>query len=184
MADTPAMPSAPRRPLEQLAAGSAFFAGLDFDVRHFGAMWHTLQVGQLLLAELNRIAATHGVNIADFFLLGALMIEGDAPLRASDLALALGVTNAALSGRVDRLAAADLLTREASASDRRAALLRITEAGADKVRAVGLALERDGTFAAQVRAMPEADRAALTRIMGDLHAQMERDFLPVKRPKA
>jgi hypothetical protein len=49
---------------------------------------------------------------------------------------------------------------------------------------VGQALEQEGAFAAHVRIMPEADRAALTRIMGDLHSKMERNFLPVRRPKA
>jgi DNA-binding MarR family transcriptional regulator len=186
MADYPTMPAPPlrpRRPLEQLAAGSAFFGELNFDVRHFGALWHTLQVGQLLIAELNRIAGIHSVSIADFFLLGALMIDDQTPLRASDLALALGVSNAALSGRVEKLAAAGLLTREASTVDRRTALLRLTGAGSAKVRTVGLALEKDGTFAREIRALSEADRAGLIRIMGHLHSKMERDFLPVKRSK-
>jgi len=173
----------PRRPVDQLEAGRSFFAGMDLDVGHFGAMWHSFKVGQLLATDMNRISGVHGLSIADFHLLGALMIDGPRPLRATDLAFTLQVSNAVLSGRIAKLAAKDLLARSTSGADRRAVLLSLTEQGADKVRAIGLALEREGHFVQHYRRLPEADKQALSRIMGELHTLMDRDFLPTPRPK-
>ena len=173
----------PRRPIDQLEAGRSFFAGLDLDVGHFGAMWHSFKVGQLLETDLNRISGAHGLSIADFHLLGALMIDGPEPLRATDLALTLQVSHAVLSGRIGRLARKGLLARSTSATDRRAVLLHLTEQGADKVRAIGLALQREGRFVRHYRRLPEADQLSLSRIMGELHTLMDRDFLPATRSK-
>ena len=136
----------------------------------------------MLEADLNRIGALHGLSIADFHLLGALMIDGPEPLRATDLALTLNVSNAALSSRIGKLARKGLLIRSASASDRRAALLQLTEQGAAKVQAIGLALEQGGSFVRHFRQLDEAKQAALGEIMGELHDAMDRDFLPVTRP--
>jgi DNA-binding MarR family transcriptional regulator len=173
----------PRRPIDQLEAGRAFFAGLDLDVGHFAAMWHSLKVGQLLESDLNRISATHGVSLADFHLLGALMIDAPAPLRATDLALALTVSNAVLTGRITSLERKGLVTRTPSATDRRAIMVHLTDAGADKVKAVGAALEQEGRFIRHYHRLPMEDQQALARIMGDLHTLLDRDFLPVARSK-
>lgn len=172
----------PRRPLDQLEAGRAFFAGLDMDVGHFSAMWHSLKVGQLLETDLNRISGAHGLSIADFHLLGALMIDAPAPLRATDLALALTVSNAVLTGRIASLERKGLVTRAPSPTDRRAIMVHLTDAGADKVKAVGAALEQEARFIRHYHRLPEEDQRALARIMGELHTLLDRDFLPVTRP--
>lgn len=179
----PTPPFVPRPPAEQVEAGESFFAELDLDVGHFAALWHSFKVGERLTADLNAVSARYGVSIADFHLLGALMMDRPTPLRATDLALALHVTNAAISTRATRLADQGLLNRTDSRTDHRAVLLHLTDAGAEKVRAVGAALERESRFVALFRRLPEADRAALGRIMGDLHTQMARDFIPVPRPE-
>ena len=172
----------PRRPADQLEAGRSFFSGMDLEVGHFAALWHSFKVGQLLAADMNRVARVHGLSIADFHLLGALMIDGAAPLRATDLAYTLQVSNAVLSGRIARLARLGLLARSSSETDRRANLLSLTVAGAEKVQAIGVALEQDGHFVQHYRRLPEADKQALSRIMGEMHTLMDRDFLPTSRP--
>lgn len=141
-----------------------------------------MAVGQLLETDLNRISGAHGVSLADFHLLGALMIDAPAPLRATDLALALTVSNAVMTGRIANLERKGLLTRAPSPTDRRAVMVHLTDAGADKVKTVGAALEQQGRFIRHYQQLPEDDQQALARIMGDLHTLLDRDFLSVTRP--
>ena len=160
----------------------SFYAALGLEVGHFGPLWHLLKIAQLAETDLNRISGLHGLSIADFHLLGALMMEGDRPLRATDLAGALNVSNAALTGRIRKLADRDLVARGAERGDRRAARLSLTPHGRDKVRAVATALERDGLFLHYYRRLAPADQAVLGRVLGDLHTLIERHFVPAPRP--
>jgi DNA-binding MarR family transcriptional regulator len=171
----------PHLPVAQLQAGAAFFAGRGLDVAHFGPMWHVMKVAQLVETELNRIAAQHGLSIADFHLLGALMMEADRPMRATDLALALNVSNAALTARIRKLADAGLVVGETALDDRRATVLSLTAKGAEIVLAIGGAIEKEGHFVRYFRGLPDADQQALGRILGELHTLMDRHFLPASR---
>jgi DNA-binding MarR family transcriptional regulator len=177
--DTPPAPK-PRAPIDQLAAGAAFFAALGLDVRHFGPMWHVMKVAQLVETELNRIAGRHGLSIADFHLLGALMMEADTPMRPTDLALALNVSNAALTARIRKLTGKGLVVGE-TGRDRRATVLRLTDQGSRTVLAIGAAIEREGHFVRYFRGLPDADQQVLGRVMGQLHTLMDRHFLPAPR---
>ena len=159
----------------------SFFAAHGLDVRHFGPMWHLLKVAQLVETDLNRISSSHGLSIADFHLLSALMMEGGSPLRATDLALALNVSNAVLTGRVRKLANDGLVIRQAEKTDRRAAMLHLTPQGADKVKAISVAIEREGQFIRIFRRLEDSDRVLLGRILGELHTLMDRHFLPSSR---
>lgn len=170
-----------RSPADQLALGRAFYAALDLDVGHFAAMWHSFNVGQMLANDLNMVSRRYGISIADFHLLGALMIEANAPMRATDLAAALNVSAVVLSGRIARLDRIGLLHRQPDPADRRAVFLALTPAGADKVHIVGAALQDEARFVRHYHALPAEDRLAIDRIMGDLHTAMNRDFLPVSR---
>ena len=176
----PSPASKPRAPVDQLEAGSAFFAGLGLDVGHFGPMWHLMKVAQLVETELNRIAGRRGLSLADFHLLGALMMDAEKPLRPTDLALALNVSNAALTARIRKLTAAGLVAGE-TGRDRRATVLRLTAEGSETVLAVGAAIEREGQFVRYFRGLPPGDQQALGRIAGELHTLMDRHFLPVPR---
>jgi len=171
----------PRLPADQIAAGIAYFGELGFEVEHFGSQWSLLRIAQLIEADLNRISGTHGVSIADFHLLSALMMEGQGNLRATDLAHALNVTNAALSGRVRRLADKGLLHRSRERADRRSAPLAITPHGVELVRSVAADLERHGMFLQLFRKMKASDRTSLHRLLGDIHAAVNRHFNPTTR---
>ena len=173
--------SKPVRPKDQLAAGKAFFAATGLDTDHFGAMWHIFKVGQLMATDLNRVSRLHGLSIADFHLLGALMMSDPKPLRATDLAHALNVSNTAMSVRVKKLDRHGLLTCSDTAADRRIKLLHLTASGAGKVRDIGRSLQDVGRFVQYYRKFAEADRAALDRIMGELHTLLDRDFQPASR---
>lgn len=174
-------PSKPISPSEQLAAGKTYFAELGLDVSHFGAIWHIFKVGQLMETDLNHVSGRHGISIADFHLLSALMMNDPAPMRATDLASALNVSNAALSVRVSRLVERGLLTCTESTTDRRMKMLQHTAEGAEKVQLIGRDLEEFGRFVHHYRQLPEADREELERIIGQLHTMLDRDFVPVSR---
>lgn len=171
----------PVTPAAQIAAGSDFFAALGLDVTHFPAIWHTFKVGELLATDLNAVAGQHGLSIADFHLLSALMIAAPRALRATDLAHALNVSNAVLSGRIRKLEGKDLLRRTGHSADRRASLVGVTEAGEQKVQAIGVSLEEEGRFVRCFRQLASEDQKALSRIMSELHIRMDRDFRPTHR---
>lgn len=170
-----------RSPTAQLEIGRSFYAGLNLEVGHFAAMWHSFNVGQLLANDLNAITRRHGISIADFHLLGALMIDAGEAIRAADLAMTLNVSAAVLSGRIARLERKGLLRRRPVEADRRATVISATPAGIDKVQIVGEALQEQAIFVRHYKTLPLADRDMLDRVMAQLHALMIRDFLPVSR---
>lgn len=169
------------RPSNQVTAGKDFFEAHGFDVRHFSAIWHLYKIGQLMTTNLNDLCGQHGVSLPDFHLLCALMMESPQPQRATDLAEALNVSNAALSKRISRLGSMDLLRCEPSRDDKRTKLLTITEAGRNLAALVGKTLEDQGRFAAHYRRLSVEDQAHLDRIALELHTQLSRDFLPAPR---
>lgn len=171
----------PVEPREQLSAGKEFFSAQGLDVQHFAAIWHIFKIAQLLETDLNELSMRHGISIADFHLLSALMMRSTEPMRATDLAYALNVTNAALSGRIRKLAEQGLLALSISLTDRRAKLLVLNAAGKDKVILVGRDLEKHGRFARHFRSLPQQDRDNLDRMAADMHTSLARDFAPAPR---
>ena len=173
-----AKPVAPR---EQLSAGETFFAAHGLDVQHFAAIWHIFKIAQLMETDLNELSKRHGMSIADFHLLSALMMQSPEPMRATDLAYALNVTNAALSVRIHKLAKQGLLALSISMTDRRAKLLVLSSEGREKVISVGRDLEKNGRFARNFKNLSQHDRENLGRITADIHTRLARDFAPAPR---
>jgi DNA-binding MarR family transcriptional regulator len=174
---------APRKPLNPAAeadVGRDFYAGVapDLDVGFFSPMWHLISLGHLVATDLDRIARRHGLSIADLLVLGAMRIAGPERLRATDLALRLHITNAALSPRIARLARAKLLERVPTAADKRAHDLVLTEEGAVKTDAAIAEVSRTGQFARNFVKLSDADRAGIARTLGLLHDMADRDFVP------
>lgn len=172
------------RPIDQLSAGKSFFSAMGLDVRHFAAIWHIYKIGQLMTTDLNDLCGGHGTSLADFHVLCALLMKVPEPLRATDLANALNVSNAALSKHVNKLGALELLVCSPCLDDKRTKLLTITEAGKVKVEQIGRELEEHGRFAAHFRRLSAEDQKHLDRIASLLHMQMSRDFLPVTRGRS
>lgn len=164
------------RPIDDVTHAMTFYATLGLDVRYFAAVWHTFNVGHILATDLDRVCRQHGLSIADFNLLGALRIERPQRLRPTDLAATLQVTQAALSARISRLERDGFLVRSPAAGDRRASMLHLTPEGARMVEAVHASVERNSQFVRQFNRLPEEDRLALGRIMGELHTQLNRAF--------
>lgn len=169
------------RPVEQQQAATAFYAALDVDVSYYPAIWHSFKVGHLMTTDLDRICRRHGVSIADVHLMGAVRIERSGPLRATDLTQTLNVTNAVLSIRIARLQRKGLLVRRRCASDRRAHDLALTPAGMAILDASIADIARQANFVRCFRRLPEHDQQELSRIMGALHDEMDRDFIAASR---
>lgn len=168
-------------PERQIERGKSFFSSIGLDVSHFSSLWHLYKIAHLMGSDLNNISGRQGLSIADFHLLSAVMMNDPEPMTATHLAWALNVSNAALSLRTAKLVRAGLLKSTASEGDRRMKMLQKTDLGAAKVRVIGLELEQEGRFSHHYGQLSEQDRAALDRIVGHLHAMLDRDFLPVKR---
>jgi DNA-binding MarR family transcriptional regulator len=159
----------------------AFYASLGLDVGYFDALWHTFNVGHIVVTDLDRICRRHGLSMADFNLLGALRIERPERLRPTDLADTLRVSHAALSARLARLEVAGLLIRSPAADDRRASTLELTSEGARLVEAVHASVETDSQFVRQFHRLSETEQSELGRLMGRLHALLDREFIRSRR---
>lgn len=165
------------RPVERHKAASAFYKRLGWDVSYHGAIWHSYKVGHLLMADLDRICQRRGLSMADVHLLGLVRLGEARSRRATDMALRLHVSNAVLSTRVAKLERKGLLLRIPCPDDRRALMLELTPEGVAALDWAIEAVDRHSTFVKRYRALSEEDRAALTRIMGELHDQLDRDFI-------
>ena len=174
-------PLSVQRPMEEVAVARAFYADLGQDIRYFSALWHAFNVGHMLATDLDRICRRHDLSIADFNLMGALRIDRAKPLRATDLAITLQVSNGALTARIAKLADKGMLVKSPAAHDRRAFTLELTSEGAAKVEAIHFAIAEDSHFVREVNRLSQVDRTALERIMGTLHSQLDRYFVPAHR---
>jgi len=164
------------RPAEELEVGRRFYEALmpGLDASHFGPMWHMVTMGHLVLADLDRLAAVHGLSIADLHLLGTVRIERERPYRAIDLARSLFVTPAVLTARIKRLEARGLITREADQHDRRAAHVSVTEEGRRLVDGAIQEIAEQSAFVRAFRRLEEGERDALGRALGLLHGELDR----------
>lgn len=170
-----------RRPIEEVAIARAFHAALGQDVSYFSALWHTFNVGHMLATDLDRVCRQFDLSVADFHLLGALRLDRPHALRATDLAVTLQVSNGALTTRVAKLAGKGLLRKSSVPGDKRAAMLELTPEGVAKVDAIHQATARDSHFVREVKGLPDADRAALEKVMGELHSRLDRHLTQIRR---
>jgi MarR family transcriptional regulator, lower aerobic nicotinate degradation pathway regulator len=121
------------------------------------------QLSFVIMGALERRAAEHDLSLAATRLLGVLR---DREPTMNELARLLQLDKSSVTGLVDRAERRGLVTRVPSPTDRRSALVRLTDEGQAQVSATG------GRFAADVSAMlehlPARDRAALGRLISRL----------------
>lgn len=109
--------------------------------QHKAAIDRIIETAIYLQSESRRLAkeqcAKHGITASQ---LNALkLIESVGELSLSELSRKLSATNSAMTGMIDRMVAAELVTREQSAEDRRVWKIRLTSAGRKLARTVDLA---------------------------------------------
>ncbi|WP_313807611.1 MarR family winged helix-turn-helix transcriptional regulator [Sphingobium sp.] len=168
----------PRRPIDQLKAGRAYYARLlpQVDDAHFGALWHLFTVGHLVTTDLDSIARRYHCSFADLDLLATLGIDEEREMRATDLASTLYLSNAVISTRIARLERNGLVQRRRR-KDRRAYALRLTETGRALVEQAIVEIARQAKIARFFRELAPEDQSSLVRILGELHQRFDREFV-------
>jgi DNA-binding MarR family transcriptional regulator len=113
----------------------------------------------------SELLSRYRITTPQLTVLRVLKIAGD--LRLSDLSVKINLTNSTVTGIIDRLERAGLVSRQRSTDDRRVILVKITAKGretADQVPAPHLELIRNAFFA-----LSEEDRAELLRLLRKFH---------------
>ncbi|MFG2195910.1 MarR family winged helix-turn-helix transcriptional regulator [Streptomyces sp. NPDC048639] len=133
MPDTPADPDSDTEPsLEaQIAAYQREFRDLDPQVEKVVSALQRLN--RRMNVAYGRQTATLGISNAEWEVLKALVLSG-APYRLGpgDLAKRLGLTPAAMTHRVDRMASEGLVTRERDENNRVRVIVELTAEGREK----------------------------------------------------
>ena len=126
----------------------------------------------LLLAARANARATHRVSTSQ--LQALLVLQERGPMNLTALADELGAIPSSATRLCDRLVAADLILREAGASDRREVFLHLTPSGRRVVRQVR-DLRREGLREALEACSPRERRALLIglRALGAALAENE-----------
>ncbi|AYY12784.1 MarR family transcriptional regulator [Actinobacteria bacterium YIM 96077] len=133
--------------------------------------------------RLRRMAAVvardvdDGLEAATYGLLGAFLDAGD--IRAGDLAEHFGLDKSTVSRQVAQLESLGLVERVAVPEDRRARLIRITEAGRDRVHRLRAARAQWLFDALQPWPADDVDRFA--ELLGRLNEVLGRELSRVPR---
>jgi DNA-binding MarR family transcriptional regulator len=133
------------------------------------ALDQVLELVVLLNQDMTQSLAGRGLTVSRTTLLWALRRTGPSPQH--NLADALGVTARTITGLVDGLAAAGLVTREPHPADRRATLVTLTGAGTEIVETLEREQEELGRqlFGAMPRTRFDGLVAGLSDVLETLH---------------
>ena len=107
----------------------------DLDLDAMGTVGRLMRLSRLVTARLKDYFAQHGMESWEFDVLATLR-RNDRSLTPKELAASVMIGSAALTNRVDRLAARGLVTREAVPGDRRSLHITLTDEGRALVDAV------------------------------------------------
>lgn len=151
--------------LEELQESFNLIYGRTAGHGYVGMMTCLIHIGQAIERELTAIAGAHGVARGDFPALNALRLMQGAPVRPTDLARMTGVTLAATTGRINRLAEAGLVARQQNGDDQRETFLLLTEAGAALADGI---MRQVAEESVAVRGMLSVNRAGGGRLERDL----------------
>lgn len=139
--------------------------GVDLSA-HYLAL-RILRTSRILQALLEDVVARHGFTVrGDFEVLTTLRRSARGAIQPSDLARALMITTAGITGRLDRLESAGLVSRQSHPSDRRAIVVEITKKGRRVAEAVfSDALEAEDAMFATIS---RDDRTRLADLLRDV----------------
>ena len=102
----------------------------EVDLQPYGIVVRLIRAGRLMEASLDQIADNHGFDVhGDYEVLAALRRAHPTPLRPQDLADRVMISAPGMTGRLDRLENAGLITRAPHPTDRRSTLIEITPDG-------------------------------------------------------
>ena len=96
----------------------------------------TVHLSQLLMRQLDRDLAVHGLNGHDYEILVELSEAPDSRLRMTELADATSQSRSRLSHQVSRMEARGLVRRDNCEGDKRGTFAVLTEAGIEAIKRV------------------------------------------------
>lgn len=135
----------------------------DLDVWPTHIIGRIKRMGRRLELEMKDFFARHGLEHWEFDVLSTLRRSGGPDgLTAGDLIKATMVTSGAITNRIDRMAAKDLVRRAPDAKDRRTIRIQLTDHGQEVVDEL-MPLHVDN----EIRLLAGMDRAELDQL-GDL----------------
>jgi DNA-binding MarR family transcriptional regulator len=102
----------------------------DLDASPMGVVGRVSRAARILERELTTVFAAHGLQRGEFDILATLR-RASAPegMGAGSLASSAMVTSGAITNRIDRLVAKDLVTRQVDPANRRAVRISLTPSG-------------------------------------------------------
>lgn len=147
----------------------------DLDPSPVAVFGRLRRASSLALHELERFLREYGLSSGSFDVLANLRRSGPAAMRTpSDLAASTLLTTAAITGRLDALAAQGLIERVPSETDRRVIYARLTPAGRELIDVVfARHLEREQRILAD---LTEAQRAELAAGLSALERALGREL--------
>lgn len=108
----------------------------DIDPSPMGVVARIQRACRLLERELRDNFAAHDLQLWEFDVLGTLRRSGPPyQLTAGQLVDSSMVTSGAITNRIDRLVARELVTREVDPHNRRSVLITLTESGRERIDA-------------------------------------------------
>ncbi|GAB4582323.1 MarR family winged helix-turn-helix transcriptional regulator [Nocardia sp. IFM 10818] len=139
----------------------------DLDVSYVELTGRLTRIARILDRELTDFFRAHNMEFWEFDVLSTLRRNGgDTGLTAGALNKALMVTSGAITNRIDRLAAKNLVERVPDPTDRRAVRVQLTDAGRDLVDTI-LPLHAANQERV-LQAFPATDRANLIPLLRSL----------------
>jgi DNA-binding MarR family transcriptional regulator len=139
------------------------------EVSATAAVLGVLRTGSHLLDELAPVFAQHGVSAARFGLLDALAKSGGSA-RPAELRALLHLPAQTLTGVIDQLQTAGLVSRSPHPTDRRSVLVEITAEGRaaiDRIRPPLIEIEQDC-----LASLSAADRRRLAVLLDKIEARI------------
>ncbi|MEV6215587.1 MarR family transcriptional regulator [Nocardia sp. NPDC051833] len=139
----------------------------DVDVSPMAIVGRITRLSRVLEQDLKRFFAGHGLEFWEFDVLATLRRSGgDTGLTAGSLNRAAMVTSGAITNRIDRLAAKNLVRRVPSADDRRSVFVQLTDEGRELVdRLLPLHMDNEQRLLAALGADDRDQLAGLLRTL-------------------
>ncbi|WP_238011107.1 MarR family transcriptional regulator [Dactylosporangium sp. AC04546] len=144
----------------------------DLQTEAMGVFGRIYRLARVVGDRQEKLYGALGINRGEFDVLATLRRAG-APFQLSPKALSasLMLTTGGMTGRLDRLERAGLVTRSPDPADRRGLVVTLTGRGReliDEAVGIGLAAQRE-----VLERLPEADRQRLSSLLRDLLAVVE-----------
>ncbi|MFC4059443.1 MarR family winged helix-turn-helix transcriptional regulator [Planomonospora corallina] len=144
----------------------------DLDATPMGVFGRIYRIARLMGDRMEAVYGRYGIGRGEFDVLASLRRAGE-PYTLSPKAMTatLMLTSGGMTGRLDRLERAGLVTRTPDPDDRRALRVALTARGLqviDEAVAAGLGPQHEA-----LAALPDGDRERLTGLLRDLLAALE-----------